>query len=134
MSKRPTEPDSFRQAAKKAKTNPVFRTAIPRVAPTTNEPNSSRSASRSTVITLSQREDGRRRATGRYRDQQRRSSTLKDPSPDPNFETCEVSESCEVTPEQDSIQNTMHTSKTKRKRNNNNAVCHYIVIVTWYSF
>jgi hypothetical protein len=116
MSKRPTEPDSSHQVQKKTKANPVFRSAVPRVAltanETANETRSSRSASRSTVITLSKNEDGRRRASGRYRN---RTHTSKDPFPDPSIEARDVPDSSEpptVTPE------------TRRKRNNNTAVSH----------
>lgn len=131
MSKRPTEPDFSQQAPKKAKGNSVFRSAVPRVARTVDEARSSRSTSRSTVITISKSEDGRRRASGRFRNQQQRSSTSKVPIPGPNIEACGgdsdsiEGNSATVTPD------TTQTSKTaKRTRNNNTAVSHYIFSLT----
>ena len=136
MLKRQTEPESSHQAPKKPKTNSVFRSAVPRVrvTPTVNEPSSSGSISGSTVVTLSKSEDGRRRASGKYRNRQQRPSTPpKDPFPDPNIEACSYPDpnseaiSATVTPEPEGIQNlnTTQTSKTKRKRNNNTSVSHF---------
>jgi hypothetical protein len=131
MSKRQTEPEPSHPAPKKAKGNSVFRSAVPRVTRTADEASSSRSTLRSTVITLSKTEDGRRRASGRYRNQQQRSSSLKVPIPGPNIEACggdsaptdEISAT--VTPD------TTQTSRTgKRTRNNNTAVSGY----TFFSY
>jgi hypothetical protein len=118
MSKRQKEAESFHQAPKKAKINSIIRSG---------EASSSQSTARSTVITLSKSEDGRRRGSKGYRNRQEKPSTATDPLPDPNFETCMVSEPSEevpatVPPEPEGIQNTSQTSKKKRQRNNNTAV------------
>ena len=130
MSKRPTEPDSSHQPPKKPKTSSVFRSAVPRVrvTPTVNEPSSSGSLSRSTVVTLSKSDDGRRHASGKIRNRQERPSTHPkdqitiEPSGHPDY--CD-DQSTPVTPEPERIQNKTETSKTKRHRNNNNSVSHY---------
>ena len=130
MSKRPTDPESAQQPPKKSKTSSVFHTAVPRLrpTPTVNEPPSSGSTSRSTVVTLSKSEDGQRRVNGKYRNRQERGSTQpKEQFPD----TCIVEEpagipnseeqSATVTPERSTTQ----PSKPKRQRNNNTSVSHY---------
>ena len=131
MSKRQSQPDSSHQGAKKPKIKFVFHSAVPRVTPTTNEPSSSHSTSRSTVITLSQSEDGWWCASGRHRNRQQRPSTPNDPIPEPK--TLDVPDPSEgistaVMPEPlaDGIQNTTQSSKTNWKRNNNTAVSHCI--------
>jgi hypothetical protein len=135
MSKRQMEPDNSHQAPKKAKGNSVFRSAVPRATRTVDEARSSRSTSRSTVITISKSEDGRRRASGQYRNQQQRTLTPKGPTPGPNIEAWGgdsdpiEGNSATVTPD------TTQTSKTaKRTRNNNTAVSRYIISLTWHTF
>jgi hypothetical protein len=141
MSKRQTEPDLTDQASKKPKTSSGFRSAVPKIklTPTVNEPisSSSGSISRSTVVTLSKSDDGRRHASGRYRNRQDRPSTqLKDQFPDPglNKDPSGIPDSSEdqsatgVPPEPEGVQDTTETSKTKRQRNNNNSVSHKIIL------
>jgi hypothetical protein len=136
MSKRQPDSSESHQASKKRKSIPVFRSAVPRVrsdTPTANEPSSSRSTARSTVTTLSQGEDGRRRASGTYRNRQQRASTLMG---DPNIEAGGIPDPSEAiatnTPEPDGIQDTTETSKTKRKRNNNAAVSHLFSCLAFF--
>lgn len=131
MSKRQSQPDSSHQGAKKPKINSVFRSAVPRVTPTANEPSSSRSTSRSMVITLSQSEDARRRASGRHRNRQQRPSTPNDPIPEPKTLNAPdpsegISTAVMLEPLAEGIQNMTQSSKTNRKRNNNTAVSHCI--------
>lgn len=144
MSKRPSpNPDSSHQAPKKPKTNPVFRYTAPtgrvRVTPTVNEHNSttsesSGSISRSTVVTLSKSEDGRRRGSEKYRNWQQRPSTPpKNQPPDPLIGAHDPTDediSATFTPEQDNFQNTTETLKSKRQRNNNTSVSHYIFLLS----
>ena len=118
MSKRQKEAESSHQAPKKAKMNSIFRSGAA---------SSSQSTARSTVITLSKSEDGRWRGSKGYRNRQEKPSTAKDPSPNPHFEPCMVSDPSEELPatdppEPEGIQNMSQTSKKKRQRNNNTAV------------
>ena len=131
MSKRQPESTSSQNPLKKPKKNPGFRTAVSsgRNAnpPTAREPGPSRLTSISTVVTLTQNEDGRRRGSGQYRNRQECSSMLKDSFPHSDIDVENIPDPTEVfsptiTLESDVTSTATQIPKAKRRRNNNTAV------------